>query len=125
MENDWLKLLYVGEELLCKKNLLGTECAIGANTLWYYYYYIIKVAHLIKPDWLSLTLAGCHAFAWVLPGVHKSYIRCWLFVRQENHHYVFKLIWQVSKSHLPMLPTALRKAKKQRAIVSVSGPASF
>lgn len=67
MENDWLKLLCVGEELLCKKNLLGTECAIGATTLWYYYYYIIKVAHLIKPTaWLThwpwqgvMHLRGC------------------------------------------------------------------
>lgn len=42
-----------------QKNLLGTECAIGANTLWYYYYYIIKVAHLIKPTaWLTLIDPG-------------------------------------------------------------------
>lgn len=59
MESDWLKLLYVGEELLCKKKLLGTECAIGANTLWNYYYCITKVAHLIKPTaWLTLIDPG-------------------------------------------------------------------
>lgn len=59
MENDWLKLLYVGEELLCKKK----PCPIGATTLWYYYYYyiitLIKVAHLIKPTaWLTLIDPG-------------------------------------------------------------------
>lgn len=58
MENDWLKLLYVGEELLCKKNL-SHRCYHFMILLLLLHYYIIKVAHLIEPTaWLTLIDPG-------------------------------------------------------------------